>query len=146
LIYGITVNSGSILDLEYLLKLKRTHTCGELTSTNINQEVILSGWVDDWRDHGGLLFIVLRDRYGKSQLLFSPENEKIYQQGKKLRSEYVVAARGTVCVRPSEAVNIELPTGEIEVLVEELEVLNTSKTTPFDFSTMKNFLKLRPQF
>lgn len=130
--YGITVNFCSFSVLEQVLKLKRTHTCGELSSKNINQEVILSGWVDDWRDHGGLLFIVLRDRYGKSQLLLSPENEKIYQEGKKLRSEYVVAAKGTVRARPSEAVNKELPTGEIEVLVKDLEVLNMSKTTPFE--------------
>ena len=119
------------------MKLKRTHTCGELNLNNLNQKVILNGWVNNWRDHGGVIFIALRDRYGKTQIIFSPDKKELYQRGKKLRSEYVVAVSGIVRARPKEAINPEMKTGEIEVEVNEVEILNISKTTPFE---IKDFL------
>jgi len=114
------------------VKLKRTHTCGELNVQHISQEVVLTGWVDNWRDHGGLIFIDLRDRYGKTQIVFTPEVQDAYQIAKKLRSEYVVAVKGEVRKRPVEAINPKLPTGEIEVNIHQIEVLNESKTPPFE--------------
>lgn len=114
------------------MRLKRTHKCGELDKTFSGQSVVVSGWVDNWRDHGGLFFIDLRDRYGKVQIVFSPENEALYQVAKKLRSEYVIAVAGKVSARPPEAINQELATGEIELLAREVEILNPSKTTPFE--------------
>jgi len=115
------------------VQLKRTHTCGELNIDYVGQEVVLNGWVDGWRDLGGVFFIDLRDRFGKTQVVFSPEiSPEIYNRSKKLRSEFVVAARGTVRARPDDAQNSDLPTGAIEVYCTEFEILNTSKTTPFE--------------
>ena len=111
---------------------KRTHNCGELNFNSVDQQVVLNGWVDSWRDHGGVIFIDLRDRYGKTQIVFSPDAKEVYQIGKKFRSEYVIAISGKVKNRPAEAVNKDIPTGKIEVIVDDVEVLNTSKTTPFE--------------
>ena len=119
------------------MKLKRTHTCGELNKDHINEKVVLNGWVNNWRDHGGVIFISLRDRYDKTQIIFSPDNKEIYQIGKTLRGEYVVAISGIVRPRPKDAINREMKTGEIEVEVQEVEILNISKTTPFE---IKDFL------
>lgn len=121
------------------MKLKRTHTCGELNKEHIGVHVVLNGWVNSWRDLGGVIFIDLRDRYGKTQIVFSPEDKEIYQFSKKLRSEYVVAVSGKVRARPQEALNPEMKTGEIEVVVEEGEILNVSKTTPFE---IKDFVEV----
>ena len=119
------------------MKSKRTHTCGELNRDHLGEHVIISGWVNSWRDLGGVIFIDLRDRYGKTQIRFAPEQKELYQTGKSLRSEYVVAVSGTVQARPEGAINPEMKTGEIEVAVDELEILNVSKTTPFE---IKDFL------
>jgi aspartyl-tRNA synthetase len=128
---------------------KRTHTCGELTSDSVGQEVFLNGWVDSWRDHGGVIFIDLRDRYGKTQIVFSPDAKEVYKTGKKLRSEYVVAVKGKVDNRPPEAKNQDIPTGDIEVVVQEAEILNNSKTTPFeikDYNDASEDLRLRYRY
>ncbi len=115
------------------MKFKRTHTCGELTLSDEGKEVVLNGWVDAWRDHGGLFFIDVRDRYGKTQVVFSPETSpEIYRRAKKLRLEYVIAVKGVVRARPDDAKNPRMKTGEIEVSCTEFEVLNSSKTTPFE--------------
>ncbi len=110
----------------------RTHTCGELRAENIGQQVTLSGWVDTYRDHSGVLFVDLRDRYGKTQVVFAPEGGKAnLSAAKNLRSEYVVAVTGRVAPRPEGTVNPKLPTGEIEVRADRLEILNKSLTPPF---------------
>jgi aspartyl-tRNA synthetase len=113
-------------------KLRRTHSCGELTAKNQGQQVVLMGWVDNWRDHGQLIFIDLRDRTGIAQVVFRAENNaNLHKEGKGLRSEFVVAVRGHVGMRGEGLANPKLKTGEIEVLVDELVVLSEAKTTPF---------------
>ncbi len=111
---------------------KRTHTCGELTSDDLGKEVCLMGWVQYRRDHGGLIFIDLRDRMGLTQVVFSPEHNKIaHEQAHVLRPEYVLAIKGKVRKRPEGMENPKLVTGEIEVVVLEWKLLNLSKTPPF---------------
>ncbi len=115
--------------------MKRTHHCGELNESFINQEVVLNGWVNKWRDHGGLIFIDMRDRYGVTQVVFNPQaNKQTYEQAKNLRSEDVIAVKGIVQKRPPEAINKKLATGAIEVQVHELKILNKAKTTPFEIN------------
>jgi len=112
--------------------LLRTHTCGELRARDVGREVTLCGWVDTYRDHGGTLFVDLRDRYGKTQIVFGPEGgAPIREQARALRSEFVVAVTGKVAPRPEGTVNPKLATGEIEVRATSLEVLNKSLTPPF---------------
>src|SRR5262249_10300538 len=113
-------------------QLKRTHTCGELTAANKEQDVLLMGWVNRWRDHGQLIFVDLRDREGITQVVFNAENNpELHRKGKSLRSEFVIAVRGRVRVRDKGLENPNLKTGEIEVVVGELWLLNEAKTTPF---------------
>ena len=110
----------------------RTHTCGELRPEQIGQRVTLCGWVDTYRDQGGILFVDLRDRYGKTQVVFAPEGgPENMAAAKSLRTEYVVAVTGKVARRPEGTDNPKLATGQIEVRVAELEVLNASLTPPF---------------
>ncbi len=111
---------------------KRTHTCGELRATDVGKIVTLNGWVDRRRDLGGLIFIDLRDKYGKTQIVFSPQhNIEAYQIAKELKSEYVISVTGKVERRPKGAENSSLPTGEIDVIVEEVQILSKSETLPF---------------
>ncbi len=111
---------------------KRTHTCGELRAKSINKVVTLNGWVDGRRDLGGVIFIDLRDRYGKTQVVFAPQhNEAVYQTAKQLRNEDVIAVVGKVERRPEGTENKSLPTGEIEVLGDDLTILNEADTPPF---------------
>ena len=108
----------------------RTHTCGELTLKNVGQEVTLCGWLQRSRDLGGMTFIDLRDRYGLTQLAFNMEtNAALCEQARKLGREYVLQVTGTVIERASK--NNKIPTGEIEIEVRTLSVLNESKTPPF---------------
>lgn len=112
---------------------RRTHTCGELKSSQIDKTVTLSGWVHRRRDHGGILFIDLRDRFGLTQLVFDPKtiSEKLFYQASRLRNEWVISVKGKVIARTEKMINPKLPTGEIEIYVEELEVLSSAKTPPF---------------
>lgn len=113
----------------------RTHTCGELRRTHVGQTVVLKGWVDTRRDLGGVIFIDLRDRYGLTQLVFSPQDsEAAYQLADRLRSEYVISVRGTVRERSPETINPKLPTGDVEVRVHDLIILNTAEPLPFPVS------------
>ncbi|MBN2831575.1 MAG: aspartate--tRNA ligase [Candidatus Omnitrophica bacterium] len=111
----------------------RTRTCGELTGSSCGQEVILCGWVARRRDHGKLIFIDLRDRYGFTQVVFIPKESKdAYSLAQDLRSEFVIKLKGIVNKRPQGTINPKMPTGEIEVLASELEILNTSASLPFE--------------
>jgi aspartyl-tRNA synthetase len=111
---------------------KRTHTCGELRSSNIGQTVTLTGWVDTRRDLGGVIFIDLRDRYGKTQVVFNPQtNKQMHELAGTLRNEFVISVTGKVERRPSGTENSSLATGEIDVLARELTILNKADTPPF---------------
>ena len=108
----------------------RTHTCGELTMAHVGLEVTLSGWLQRSRDMGGLTFLDLRDRYGITQLVFNLEvNSALCMEARKLGREFVISAKGKVAERSNK--NMKLPTGDIEILVDSLTVLNVSKTPPF---------------
>lgn len=112
--------------------LRRTHYCDALGSANIGEEVVLMGWVLRRRDHGGVIFVDLRDRRGLTQVVFNPErSQEVHSKAHQLRSEWVLAVRGRVEPRPGDMANPKLVTGEIEVLVEELRILNRSETPPF---------------
>jgi len=112
--------------------LLRTHTCGQLRPEHIGQEVTLCGWVDSSRDHGGAVFIDLRDRYGKTQVVASPQSgAETVEQASRLRSEDVLRVTGKVAHRPEGSVNPKLDTGEIELRITKLDVLNRSETPPF---------------
>ena len=116
----------------------RTHTCGELTKKDKGRDVVLCGWVHRHRNHGGLIFIDLRDRYGLTQINFDPErNQKIWQEVYKLRGEWVIRVKGRVKERPKDMINKKLATGEIEVEAEGLEILSQSKTPPFEIDEAK---------
>ncbi len=111
---------------------KKTHTCGDLTKNDVGGTVTLMGWVHTRRDHGGLIFIDLRDRGGITQVVFNPETSaKAHSLAGDIRSEFVIAVTGNVAPRPGNTVNAKLATGEIEVLVSDLVILNESKTPPF---------------
>ncbi|GAB6037815.1 aspartate--tRNA ligase [Fundidesulfovibrio butyratiphilus] len=111
---------------------RRTHSCGQLTAQNVGDEVCLMGWVQFRRDHGGLIFIDLRDRRGLTQVVFSPElAPKAHERAHVVRSEYVLAIQGRVRPRPEGMANPGMVTGEIEVVVMDFKLLNTAKTPPF---------------
>ncbi len=113
----------------------RTHTAGSLNASHIEKSVSLTGWVHSRRDHGGLIFIDLRDRWGVVQIVFNPEtNPEVHSKAETLRSEYVIRADGKVRRRPKGTENPKIPTGEVEVLVDKLEILNDALTPPFEIS------------
>jgi len=112
----------------------RTHTCGQLNKSNIGETVELAGWVHSRRDHGGIIFVDLRDRYGLTQITFDPavSGEALMFEADKLRGEWVMKASGKVVARPDNMVNTKLKTGEIEVEITALKILGRSKTPPFE--------------
>ena len=118
--------------IDKLGEMRRTNNCGELGSDNVGAEVVLMGWVQRRRDHGGVIFVDLRDRDGITQVVFNPDkNPLIHEKAHSIRSEYVIAARGTVESRPDGMVNPNLITGAIEIAVSELKILNKAATPPF---------------
>lgn len=120
------------MQLDFLGDLRRTHMCGELRSHHAGEKVVLMGWVNRRRDLGNVIFIDLRDRTGTSQLVFDKgENAAVHEKASGLRSEFVVAAIGKVRRRDSETVNANIATGEVELVVQELKLLNESKLPPF---------------
>jgi aspartyl-tRNA synthetase len=128
----------------------RTHTCGELRKSHVGQTVQLCGWVSVRRDHGGLVFIDLRDRYGLTQVVFNPEkNPDVHEVAKDLRPEFVILVQGVISERPKGTENSKLPTGEIEVLAQHLEVLNSAQTPPFpieDLTEVSEDLRLKYRY
>ena len=117
---------------ESLAGLRRTMMCGEVGLPQVGSEVVLMGWVQRRRDHGGLIFIDLRDRTGLVQIVFDPESgPDAFGKAERVRNEYVLAAVGKVRPRPEGTVNPNLATGEIEVYISELRVLAASATPPF---------------
>ncbi len=114
------------------MQLKRTITCGQLTAEDVDQVVILNGWIAKNRDHGGVIFLDLRDRYGKTQVTFNPDiNPELAALAKHLGMEDVIAVKGTVQLRPEGNINTNMPTGSIEVVASGLEVLNEAEPLPF---------------
>ena len=128
---------------------RRTHTCGELRKTHIGQTITLNGWVENFRDHGRVIFIDLKDRYGLTQIKFSEEIQKdAWDVAFKVRSQFVLSVTGKVVSR-GEFVNPKLITGDIELVVEEIEILNTSETPPFeitDYSNVNEELRLKYRY
>jgi len=117
---------------DLLGNMKRTHTCNELRDTHIEQEVVLMGWVQHRRDHGGVIFIDLRDRQGITQIVFNPViSESVHGKAQEIRNEYVLGIRGKVASRPGDMRNSNMETGDIEILVEELKIFSQAKTPAF---------------
>lgn len=126
----------------------RTHYCGQVDSTCKGQSVVVCGWVNRRRDHGGVIFLDLRDREGIVQIAADPENSKVFEVADKVRSEYVLRARGVVQERPEGTENSALPTGAIEIICDSIEILNTAKTPPFqiDEDDVNEELRLRYRY
>jgi len=130
--------------------LVRTHRCGDLTAAQIGQDVCVMGWVQRRRDHGGLIFIDLRDREGIVQLALDPDRDlPSHQKGEQVRSEYVLAALGKVSPRPEGTVNPKMKTGEVEIEISELLILNRSETPPFmldEFTEVAENIRLKYRY
>ena len=109
----------------------RSHYCGSLTAQHIGETVVICGWVDRRRDHGGVIFLDMRDREGVVQAVFDPDTEQHFERADQVRSEYVLRITGRVRAREGDTVNPNMPTGDIEILGQELEILNTAATPPF---------------
>ena len=109
----------------------RTHYCGDLSAENLGQIVTLAGWAHRRRDHGGVIFIDLRDREGLAQVVCDPDRAEAFATADRARNEFVLKVTGKVRRRPEGTVNLNLRSGEIEVLAHEVEVLNPSLTPPF---------------
>ena len=129
----------------------KTHTCGELRDTHIGNEVTLAGWVHRYRDHGGILFFDLRDRFGLVQVVIDPDtlDNDQFKTAEQVRTEWVIQIKGKVRPRPEGAANPNLPTGMVEVLALELNVLNPAKTLPFLINKEENVdenLRLRYRY
>ena len=122
----------SSVSLDFLGDLQRTHTCGDLRAADAGKRALLMGWVHRRRDLGGVIFIHLRDREGVTQLVFHEDADPlVHQKAESLASEYVVAAEGVIAVRSKDTINPTIPTGEVELVVEKLWILNEARTPPF---------------
>jgi len=124
----------------------RSHYCGHVTETLLDEEVSLCGWVNKRRDHGGVIFVDLRDREGLVQVVFDPDRAEIFAMAERIRNEYVLRVKGRVRARPEGTVNPDLATGQIEVLAHELEVLNASETPPFQLDDVDVHEDLRLRY
>ncbi len=109
----------------------RSHYCGQVNRSQVGEEITVAGWVHRRRDHGGVIFVDLRDREGLLQVVFDPDTPEMFAEAERLRGEYVLSVHGRLRERPEGTINPELPTGEVELLATELTVLNKSKTPPF---------------
>ena len=124
----------------------RTHFCGELNKKNLDQEVILCGWVNRRRDHGGVIFLDLRDKKGLAQIVINPETRDTFKLAESVRNEFVLKITGNVIARASEMINKKIPTGEIEVLASEIKILNTSKPIPFQLDSLETSEEVRLKY
>ena len=127
----------------------RTHYCGELNSSSIGEEVELTGWVHKRRDHGGVIFLDIRDRSGVAQVVYDPDTEDSFAVADMVRNEFVLHARGRVRARPEGSINPDMKTGEVEVLGSALEILNSSATPPFqldEYSSAGEDVRLRYRY
>jgi aspartyl-tRNA synthetase len=138
------------VELDFLGNLRRTHSCGELRPPDTGKRAILMGWVHRRRDLGGLLFIHLRDREGVTQLMFdASRNPEAHARAQELSSEYVIAVEGEVEERSEETVNPSIPTGQVEVAVDKVWILNESRTPPFpleDDTDVKEEVRLKYRY
>jgi len=136
--------------IEPLGSLRRTHYCNALTQKDVGSTVVLMGWVQRRRDHGGVIFVDLRDRDGITQVVFNPEhNPAVHEKAGDIRSEWVIAVKGVVTPRPEGMVNENLATGHIEILVNELRLLNKSETPPFlpdEWADVSEIVRLKNRF
>ncbi|MDR1952511.1 MAG: aspartate--tRNA ligase [Elusimicrobiota bacterium] len=114
--------------------MKRSCYCGDVRKDSIGKELTVCGWVHSRRDHGGVIFIDLRDRKGILQIVFEPENKEVFAAAEKMRSEYVICVKGRLRHRPEGTVNPNMPTGEVELVISELEILNSAPGLPFEIS------------
>jgi aspartyl-tRNA synthetase len=124
----------------------RTNFCGELNKTNLNEKVILCGWVNRRRDHGGVIFLDLRDKKGLAQIVINPETADTFKLAETIRNEFVIKVTGKVLARDSEMINNKISTGEIEVLADKIEILNASKPIPFQLDSIDTSEEVRLKY
>ena len=126
----------------------RTHYCGKLNKNHLGQEVILCGWAHRRRDHGGVIFIDLRDRKGLAQIVIDPDTVEAFKTAESIRNEFVLKVKCKVRLRPEGTINKNLPTGEVEMLASEIEILNASLTPPFmlDDDSITESIRLEHRF
>ena len=127
----------------------RSHYCGELNESHVDQNVVICGWVHRRRDHGGVIFLDVRDRDGVAQVVYDPDTEDSFAIAEGVRNEYVVRVKGKIRLRPEGTINEEMPTGRIEVLGKELEVLNEAETPPMqldEYSSVGEDVRLRYRY
>jgi len=124
----------------------RTHFCGELNKSFLEKEVVLCGWVNRRRDHGGVIFLDLRDKIGLAQIVINPETKETFKLAESIRNEFVLKVTGKVIARDSEMINQKISTGEIEVLANEIEILNTSKPIPFQLDSADTSEEVRLKY
>ena len=124
----------------------RTHFCGELNKSFLEKEVVLCGWVNRRRDHGGVIFLDLRDKIGLAQIVINPETKETFKLAESIRNEFVLKVTGKVIARDSEMINKKISTGEIEVLASEIEILNTSKPIPFQLDSTDTSEEVRLKY
>ena len=124
----------------------RTHFCGELNKSFLEKEVELCGWVNRRRDHGGVIFLDLRDKKGIAQVVINPDTEETFKLAESVRNEFVLKVTGKVIARASDMVNKKIPTGEIEVLASNIEILNTSKPIPFQLDSLDTSEEVRLKY
>jgi aspartyl-tRNA synthetase len=131
-------------------RLKRTHYCGRIAKKDSGSTVVLMGWVGRRRDHGGVIFVDLRDRTGTAQVVFNPDHHKeCHEAAHRLRTEFVIGVKGVVRERPDGMVNTQIPTGEVEVLVDEIIIYNEAALTPFmidEYVTVAESLRLKYRY
>ena len=124
----------------------RTHFCGELNKSTLDSQVKLCGWVNRRRDHGGVIFLDVRDKKGIAQIVINPDTADTFKLAETIRNEFVLQITGQVVARASEMINSKIPTGEIEVLASDIEILNSSKPIPFQLDSMETSEEVRLKY